>query len=73
MADTSAVSTETRIVRRGSGRGVWQVDADICVVGSGAAGMAAAHALDLAGTGSVHRIDLAALAERVRDNVERTD
>jgi hypothetical protein len=38
-----------------------------------AMGAAAAHALDLAGTGSVHQIDLAALATRVRDNVERTD
>jgi len=38
-----------------------------------ALGAAAAHALDLARTGSVHQIDLAALAERVRDNVERTD
>jgi 2-polyprenyl-6-methoxyphenol hydroxylase-like FAD-dependent oxidoreductase len=38
-----------------------------------AMGAAAAHALDLAGTGSVHQIDLAALAERVHDNVERTD
>ncbi len=38
-----------------------------------AEGMAAAHALDLAGTGSVQQIDLAALAERVRDNVERRD
>ena len=38
-----------------------------------AMGAAAAHALDLAGTGSVHQIDLAALATRVYDNVERTD
>jgi hypothetical protein len=38
-----------------------------------AEGMAAAHALDLAGTGSVQQIDLAALGERVRDNVERRD
>ena len=38
-----------------------------------AMGAAAAHALDLAGTGSVHQIDLAALAQRVYDNVERTD
>ena len=38
-----------------------------------AMGAAAAHALDLAGTGSVHQIDLAALASRVYDNVERTD
>ena len=34
-------------------------------------GMAAANALDLAGTGSVHQIDLAALRERVSDNVEK--
>jgi len=36
-----------------------------------AMGMAAANALDLAGTGSVHQIDLAALRERVSDNVEK--
>lgn len=34
-------------------------------------GMAAANALDLAGTGSVHQIDLSALRERVSDNVEK--
>jgi len=38
-----------------------------------AQGMAAAHALDLAGSGSVHQIDIAALQGRVRDNLERTD
>ena len=38
-----------------------------------AMGAAAAHALDLAGNGSLHQIDLAALARRVHDNVERTD
>jgi hypothetical protein len=38
-----------------------------------AMGAAAAHALDLAGTGSVHRIDLAKLQQRLRDNLERTD
>jgi flavin-dependent dehydrogenase len=38
-----------------------------------AMGAAAAHALDLAGSGSVHQIDTAALRERVKDNVERTD
>jgi len=38
-----------------------------------AMGAAAAHALDLAGAGSVHQIDNPALRERVRDNVERTD
>jgi hypothetical protein len=38
-----------------------------------AMGTAAAHALDLAGAGSVHQIDPGALRERVRDNVERTD
>jgi len=35
-----------------------------------AMGMAAAHALDLAGSGSVHQIDAAALRDRVKDNVE---
>jgi hypothetical protein len=38
-----------------------------------AMGAAAAHALDLAGSGSVHQIDTTALRARVRDNVERTD
>ncbi|MCR4442826.1 MAG: FAD-dependent oxidoreductase [Peptococcaceae bacterium] len=38
-----------------------------------AMGAAAAHALDLAGSGSVHDIALSELAERVKDNVERTD
>ncbi len=35
-----------------------------------AMGAAAAHALDLAGSGSVQQIDIAALGKRVRDNVE---
>jgi flavin-dependent dehydrogenase len=38
-----------------------------------AMGAAAAHALDLAGHGSVQQIDIAALRARVRDNVERMD
>jgi 2-polyprenyl-6-methoxyphenol hydroxylase-like FAD-dependent oxidoreductase len=38
-----------------------------------AMGAAAAQALDIAGTGSVHQIDLGILAERVHDNVERVD
>lgn len=38
-----------------------------------AMGAAAAHALDLAGSGSVHQIDVAALQARVRDNLERRD
>jgi flavin-dependent dehydrogenase len=38
-----------------------------------AMGAAAAHALDLAGNGSVQQIDIAALRRRVRDNVERPD
>ena len=38
-----------------------------------AMGAAAAHALDLAGSGSVAQIDVAALRQRVRDNLERTD
>jgi 2-polyprenyl-6-methoxyphenol hydroxylase-like FAD-dependent oxidoreductase len=36
-----------------------------------AMGTAAAHALDLAGSGSVHRIDLAALQQRLTDNLDR--
>jgi flavin-dependent dehydrogenase len=38
-----------------------------------AMGAAAAHALDLAGHGSVQQIDIAALRTRVRDNVDRAD
>ena len=38
-----------------------------------AMGAAAAHGLDLAGSGSVHQIDLNALRNRLHDNVERTD
>jgi flavin-dependent dehydrogenase len=38
-----------------------------------AMGAAAAHALDLAGSGSVAQIDIAALRRRVRDNIERVD
>jgi 2-polyprenyl-6-methoxyphenol hydroxylase-like FAD-dependent oxidoreductase len=38
-----------------------------------AMGAAAAHALDLAGAGSVHQIDIAALQTRLSDNLERTD
>lgn len=38
-----------------------------------AMGMAAAQALDLAGSGSVHQIDRDKLRERVSDNVERRD
>jgi hypothetical protein len=36
-----------------------------------AMGTAAAHALDLAGTKSVHEIDLAALQKRLTDNLDR--
>ena len=38
-----------------------------------AMGAAAAHALDVAGAGSVHQIDITALQARVRDNLERRD
>jgi hypothetical protein len=38
-----------------------------------AMGAAAAHALDLAGTGSVHQIDMSELRHRLRDNLERAD
>jgi hypothetical protein len=36
-----------------------------------AMGAAAAHALDLAGSGSVHEVDLAALQQRLADNLDR--
>ncbi len=55
------------------------IDADVAALSSVrvmgpcmAMGAAAAHALDLAGEGSVHRIDLAALRYRLRDNLEAT-
>src|SRR5262249_52057715 len=38
-----------------------------------AMGAAAAHALDLAGSGSVHQIDATALRRRLHDNIERKD
>ncbi|MEX2126732.1 MAG: FAD-dependent oxidoreductase [Xanthobacteraceae bacterium] len=38
-----------------------------------AMGAAAAHALDLAGSGSVHQIDVASLQKRLHDNLDRTD
>ncbi len=38
-----------------------------------AMGAAAAHALDLAGAGSVTQIDMGALARRLSDNLDRTD
>ena len=63
-------ATATRIVRRPASGGAGHVDVDICVIGSGAA---AARALDLAGEGSVHQIDMAELGGRVHDNVERRD
>ena len=56
------------------------IDADLAALSSVrvmgpciAMGAAAAKALDLAGTGSVHQIDIAALRKRVHDNVERND
>ena len=38
-----------------------------------AQGMAAAQALDMAGSGSVHQIDMPALQARLSDNLTRTD
>jgi len=38
-----------------------------------AMGKAAVNALDLAGSGSVHQIDIAALQDRLKDNLVRTD
>jgi hypothetical protein len=56
------------------------VDADLIALSSVrvmgpcmAMGTAAAHALDLANGGSVHDVSIAALQERVRDNLERKD
>jgi hypothetical protein len=55
------------------------IDADVAALSSVrvmgpciAMGAAAAHALDLAGSGSVHQIDMAALKGRLHDNLERT-
>ena len=55
------------------------IDADVAALSSVrvmgpciAMGAAAAHALDLAGEGSVHAIDNAALQERLKDNLQRT-
>lgn len=56
------------------------IDADLAALSSVrvmgpcmAMGAAAAHALELAGSGSVHQIDIAALQQRVSDNLDRTD
>jgi hypothetical protein len=56
------------------------IDADMAALSSVrvmgpciAMGAAAAHALDLAGNGSLHQIDIAALKTRLRDNLERND
>ena len=55
------------------------IDADVAALSSVrvmgpcmAMGAAAAHALDLAGDGSVHQIDLASLRNRLKDNLEST-
>lgn len=56
------------------------IDADVAALSSVrvmgpciAMGAAAAHALDLAGAGSVHQIDMSALKMRLADNLERRD
>jgi hypothetical protein len=56
------------------------IDADLAALSSVrvmgpciAMGAGAAQALDLAGSGSVHQIDVAALKKRVHDNIERND
>ncbi|MGZ3408741.1 MAG: FAD-dependent oxidoreductase [Xanthobacteraceae bacterium] len=56
------------------------IDADLAALSSVrvmgpciAMGHAAAHALDLAGKGSVHQLDNVALHKRLRDNLERND
>ena len=56
------------------------IDADVAALSSVrvmgpciAMGAAAAHALDLAGSGSVHQIDMADLKKRLHDNLERSN
>lgn len=56
------------------------IDADLAALSSVrvmgpcmAMGAAAAHALDLAGAGSVQQIDIGALQKRLSDNLDRTD
>lgn len=56
------------------------IDADLAALSSVrvmgpciAMGAGAVHALDLAGSGSVHQIDVGALKKRVYDNIERND
>ena len=56
------------------------IDADLAALSSVrvmgpcmAMGHAAAHALDLAGSGSVHQLDIGSLRKRVHDNLERND
>ena len=56
------------------------IDADLAALSSVrvmgpciAMGAAAAHALDLAGSGSVHQIDITSLHRRLHDNLERND
>ena len=56
------------------------IDADLAALSSVrvmgpcmAMGAAAAHALDLAGSGSVQQIDIAALQRRLTDNLDRKD
>ena len=49
------------------------VRCDILVLGAGVSGVATAHVLDLAGAGSLNRIDMAALQDRLYDNLGRRD
>jgi hypothetical protein len=56
------------------------IDADLIALSSVrvmgpcmAMGAAAAHAMDLAGSGSVHDVDIKALQERIKDNLYRHD
>lgn len=56
------------------------IDADLIALSSVrvmgpcmAMGIAAAHALDLAGTNSIHDIDVSILQERIHENLDRTD
>ena len=81
--ERSCLSAASKLNPAASGASGWAMDSltvdaaalsSVRVMGPCIAmGAAAAHALDLAGSGSVQQIDVAALRQRVRDNVERTD
>ena len=62
-----------RVVRRFAGEPIKTVRCDILVLGAGVSGVAAAHAVDLAGSLSLNQVDMAALQDHLYDNLERRD